>query len=186
MWRELSRRSPVGVLALVWLTMLLTACEWPWRHDMVDQPSTTVSSSSRSPIAGALPTDGETPVANDRAEALLHNPIPADAPVDTGRSLYHAYCVPCHGADGESDGPVSKYFGSVPPLDSPEVQQHGDGWWFAIVTNGTDRMPSYKFELKPDERWQIVHFIRSAGVAFRRPAQPDSGSAPPDSRPGEK
>jgi len=43
------------------------------------------------------------------------------------------------------------------------VQQHRDGWFYATITNGTDRMPRYVYELTPGERWQIVHFLRAAG-----------------------
>jgi S-disulfanyl-L-cysteine oxidoreductase SoxD len=148
-------------IALSWLAIATGGCEWPWRHDMVDQPSRTISSSARSPAVGALPLDGEVALPADTAEGQLQDPISPDAPIDTGRSLYRSYCVPCHGASGENDGPVSKYFAPMRPLDSPEVQQHADGWLFATITNGTDKMPSYRFELTPDERWQVVHFMRS-------------------------
>ena len=112
-------------------------------------------------MVGTLPIDGEPALATDVAERQLQNPIPPEAPVDSGRALYRSYCVPCHGVSGDSGGPVSKYFGPMRALDSPDVQQHTDGWLFATITNGTDKMPSYKFELTPRERWQVVHFVRS-------------------------
>jgi hypothetical protein len=62
-------------------------------------------------------------------------------------------------------GTVSRYFGPLRDLTSSDVQQHGDGWLYATIVNGTDRMPRYAFELTPDERWQIVHFLRAAGAA---------------------
>jgi len=108
-----------------------------------------------------LPVSGETPLTRDAAEPQLVNPIASTASVDTGRRLYSVYCVPCHGAAGGGDGPVSKYFGQIRRLDDAEVQQHADGWLFATMTNGTDRMPRYITELTPADRWQIVHFIRS-------------------------
>jgi len=138
------------------------ACgDWPWRHDMANQPSLSTSSSSRPPATGSLPVSGETPLMRDAAETRLVNPIAPTASVETGRRLYASYCLPCHGAAGAGDGPVSKYFGEIRRLDDAEVQQHADGWFFATMTNGTGRMPRYITELTPAERWQIVHFIRS-------------------------
>jgi mono/diheme cytochrome c family protein len=165
MSRGLDHRSAVLVLALSWSGMSTTACDWPWRHDMADQPSVTVASSSRLPAASTLPVDGEIVLSADQAEQQLRNPIPSAAPVDVGRALYRSYCEPCHGANGTNDGPASKYFLPMRTLDSPEAQQHGDGWLFAIITNGTDKMPSSRYELTPDERWQIVHFIRRMATA---------------------
>ena len=81
------------------------------------------------------------------------------------RALFETYCSPCHGHTGAGDGTVSNYFGAIPDLTSGEEQRHGDGWFYATITNGTDRMPRYAHELTPGERWQIVHFLRAAGAA---------------------
>jgi len=160
--------------SLAWLGMCVAACDWPWRHDMVDQPSATVSSSARSPAVGSVAIEGEALLSADQAQRQLHNPVPPDAPLEAGRSLYRSYCAPCHGANGASDGPVSKYFMPMRALDSTEVQQHNDGWLFATITNGTDRMPSNRYELTPDERWEIVHFLRS--VSPPDPVSTDVGA----------
>ena len=155
-------------LATCWASV---ACgNWPWRHDMVNQPSHSTSSSSRAPAAGTMPVSGETVLTREVAEQRLHNPVAPAAPVDAGRALYGMYCVPCHGATGAGDGPVSKYFGEVRGLSAPEVQQHADGWLFATITNGTERMPRYIHEITADERWQIVHFLRSLSPKPAAPA----------------
>ena len=170
------RRRVTGArLALVagWLAACSVAAgcaDWPWLHDMKNQPSPSLASSSRPPAAGSLPISGETPLDREAADARLRNPIASAMAEGRGRALYEAYCVPCHGANGEADGPVSKYFGRMRHLTDPEVQQHGDGWLFATISNGTDRMPRYANELTPAERWQIVNVIRS--MAVREAARP--------------
>jgi mono/diheme cytochrome c family protein len=141
------------------------AANWPWRYDMVNQPSAAVASQTQSPSGETMSVRSELPVSRERADLRLQNPIPTEAPVDAGRALYGVYCSPCHGIDAAGDGVVAPYFGSIPDLTSAEMQQHGDGWFYATITNGTERMPRYISELTPEERWQIVHFLRTAGTA---------------------
>src|SRR5206468_3230399 len=79
-----------------------------------------------------------------------------------GVELYRSYCVPCHGANGSGvDGPIAGYFPRVGDLRSSDVQRHGDGWLYAMITNGTDLMPAYGHELEPRERWAVVAFVRT-------------------------
>lgn len=143
----------------------IAASDWPWRYDMVNQPSVAIASHTESPAGAAMSRRSELPVSREQADLRLPNPIRSNAPVDAGRRLYDIYCVPCHGANAAGNGVVAPYFGSMTDLTSPEIQQHGDGWFYATITNGTERMPRYISELTPDERWQIVHFLRSAGAA---------------------
>jgi mono/diheme cytochrome c family protein len=131
-----------------------TACDWPWRHDMSDQPSPPAAAGPRSPAISSIPREAGGPFDRVSGE-FVRNPLPVDASIATGHALYDKYCVPCH------DGPVGKYFPRMPLLSSPEVQRHGDGWLYATITNGTALMPPYGHELEPAERWQIVRFLRS-------------------------
>ena len=154
--------------ASLWLlsAMGFTACgDWPWQHDMVNQPSRAVGENTRSAVRGTVASGADLSMTRELAEQRLRNPIRADAPVDRGRALFETYCVPCHGQAMNGGGTVSRYFGPMQDLTSADVQQHGDGWFYATIANGTDRMPHYAFELTPDERWQIVHFLRAAGAA---------------------
>jgi mono/diheme cytochrome c family protein len=150
---------------------MLAACtmagcgDWPWRHDMADQPSRPIATESRAPVGGTMPVGTELPVNRENAEKHLRNPLSPASPTAAGRALYDIYCVPCHGASGAGDGPVSAYFGAMPDLTGPDVQKHGDAWLYATITDGTEHMPRYAHELTPDERWQIVHFLRRAGEA---------------------
>jgi mono/diheme cytochrome c family protein len=148
------------------MTAALTgaACDWPWRHDMADQPSRPAAAGPRLPASGTVPIDGSLPLAPDVSERLLRNPIPRDAPVDRGGALYSVYCAPCHGQSGRGDGPVAREFApAMGDLRSPDVQRHGDGWLYAVIANGTGHMPPSAHELDVIERWQIVNFLRTFG-----------------------
>ena len=52
-------------------------------------------------------------------------------------------------------------------LTTSDVQRHADGWFYAVITNGTEHMPRSAHELDPSERWQIVRFVRTLG-AYRQ------------------
>ncbi|PYQ72618.1 MAG: hypothetical protein DMG04_16875 [Acidobacteria bacterium] len=146
-----------------------TACDWPWQHDMADQPSRPASAGPRSPAAGAVATGGSLPIRPEVAERQLRADIAARSAVEAGSKLYAAYCAPCHGPHGRGDGPVAREF--APPmgdltgdLTAPDVQRHADGWFYAVITNGTEHMPRSAHELDPSERWQIVRFVRTLGT----------------------
>jgi S-disulfanyl-L-cysteine oxidoreductase SoxD len=121
---------------------------------MANQPSPAAAEGPRSPAPGAIPVEAQGPFDRTTGESVT-NPLPADAPVASGQGLYHTYCLPCHG------GPVEKFFPRMPRLTDADVQQHGDGWLFATITNGTPLMPAYGHELDPTERWQIVKYVRA-------------------------
>jgi mono/diheme cytochrome c family protein len=121
---------------------------------MADQPSPPAAAGPRSPAAGSIPIEASGPVDRTTADAVT-NPLPTDDAVMKGEALYRIYCVPCH------EGPVAPYFPKMPSLADPSLQSHGDGWWYATITNGTSLMPAYGHELDPDERWAIVRFART-------------------------
>jgi len=158
------RRWPAAfALAMLWTAACVSAaCDWPWRHDMTNQPSPAAEQGPRQPAPRVLPRSESGPVDGATGE-LVTNPVAADASVvENGRALYGIYCAPCHGLNGSgTEAAVAKYFPRVGDLRSAELQQHGDGWFYAVIAFGTTTMPAYGHELAPGERWQIVRFIRT-------------------------
>jgi hypothetical protein len=145
--------------AVVAVALVTAACDWPWRHDMIDQPSPRPGAGPVSQPAGAMPIDGEPRLDRDAAETRLRSPLdPASQPSD--RELYLMFCRPCHGPSGKGDGPVAKFLPPTKDLRSDEVQRHADGWLYATIANGTDKMPPYQHELSRRERWQVVRYVR--------------------------
>ena len=74
--------------------------------------------------------------------------------------LYKGKCSVCHGADGKGDTAMGKRMG-LRDFASPEVQKMSDDELTAIISDGKDKMPSYKKSLKPDQVKDLVGFIRS-------------------------
>jgi mono/diheme cytochrome c family protein len=96
------------------------------------------------------------------AEELLTNPIPVSAAVvEQGRALFETYCAVCHGRGGRGGGRVGKYFMTVPDLSTTEIQGYPDGLLYSVIREGGFNMPGYAEALGAQERWAVVHFIRS-------------------------
>jgi len=93
------------------------------------------------------------------------NPEAATAEnVRHGREAFAAYCVACHGLDGQNTGvPFAEAMSPpVPRLTAPEVQRYTDGQLHWIIRNGLfpSGMPASRGLLSDEEIWWIVIYIR--------------------------
>ena len=98
----------------------------------------------------------------------MKNPYQGSAPA-AAKSAYHVRCANCHGESGEGRG-------SVPAVAHGPTQSASDGELFWYITRGDagNGMPSWE-TLSPQERWQIVSFLRVLGSS--KPASPHPASA---------
>ena len=109
--------------------------------------------------------------------------------LDRGQERFMIYCFPCHGADGQGNGPVSQRaveiqesgetvsWGTawVPASNIVAVQDDGqlqygsalypDGKLFTIITQGVRNMPAYGEKIEVNDRWAIVAYIRALQLA---------------------
>ncbi len=97
------------------------------------------------------------------AAAARKNPVPATPEsLKKGGDLFAIYCTPCHGASGKGDGLVSPKFVPPPDLTSADLQKaRTDGYWQSYVSVGGAVMPSYGEALSPEERWDVVNYLRT-------------------------
>jgi mono/diheme cytochrome c family protein len=77
-----------------------------------------------------------------------------------GGADFKAKCAMCHGADGKGDTAMGKKFG-LKDMGSAEVQSKSDADLTGIITNGKDKMPSYKGKLTDAQIGDVVKFIRT-------------------------
>jgi mono/diheme cytochrome c family protein len=108
--------------------------------------------------------------ARNRANPLENDP----EAVAAGRLLFEDHCAECHGdqADGGRKGPS---------LRAPEVQIAAPGAIFWLLTNGVVRkgMPVWS-RLPEPQRWQLVRYLKSLGVA--EPVRAVTPAAPAEAR----
>lgn len=92
----------------------------------------------------------------------LANPLAPTADVlRTGQKYFNIYCVVCHGNDGNAvHGYVSHKFAGIPSLNGPNLALLSDGDLYHIVTSGRNKMPDYKAQLLPEQRWAVVNYLR--------------------------
>lgn len=119
----------------------------------------------------------------------LPNPNPPTlASLDNGRAQFTIYCTPCHGMAGLGDGlvagpPYGKGpFVAVLPIAGPVgkalTSTFTDGHIFSVISQGIRRMPSYK-RIPPNDRWDIVNYVRYLNGQVPGPTQaPQTASAP--------
>jgi mono/diheme cytochrome c family protein len=104
------------------------------------------------------------------------NPLDKDPDaVAAGRNLFARHCTECHGdsAEGGRKGPS---------LLVGQVQNAEPGAIFWILTNGVvwRGMPVWS-KLPEPQRWQLVSYIKSLGVALKDPSPPPPPKSPSDS-----
>jgi len=93
------------------------------------------------------------------------NPVPVTLDnIHAGQRNFTAYCMVCHGLDGQNTGVpfADKMAPPVPPLTSSSVQSYSDGQLHWIIANGISPsgMPASKDIFHDDEIWQLVLYIR--------------------------
>jgi len=91
----------------------------------------------------------------------MPNPIPADeASITRGQAIYTKSCASCHGPEGKGDGKSAKILAKKPADLNMHAPHHSDGDLFWKITEGKKPMPSFKKDLKDEQRWDVVNYLR--------------------------
>lgn len=112
------------------------------------------------PPAGSVPTSGREVVSPD---SELKNPLaPTTEALARGRTLFAINCAMCHGENSAKRGPVGQKLAPPPPgLDHLLLQARNDSHLFKAITFGFGRMPPFRDLLTPQQRWELVNFLRT-------------------------
>lgn len=133
----------------------------------------------------SAPVNGEAPFyyANTEEDRLrceqemVANPFPiTTAGLERAKPLYDTYCGICHGEKGDGQGwlvtmPDSKYPAQPKNLIADDMVAAGNGRYYFAMMYGKNVMGGYSDKLSFEERWQVMHYIRSLqakakGVAY--------------------
>lgn len=81
-----------------------------------------------------------------------------------GKERYEIYCTPCHGITGDGQGIImTGQYGYVPAptFHQARLREAPDGELYSAIYNGVRNMPSYAHQVKVEDRWAIVGYIRA-------------------------
>lgn len=168
---------PIVVLGGLWVTRRdPTQPNWSVRTQMAYSPAYRAQSANpvlpsgmtdQTPPAHTLPVDAtpfryaKTDADRARAGAELSNPVPDTSRTRAdGERVYTTFCLPCHGASGNGDGPIIPKFPNPPSFHSEQAVSLRDGEMFHTITLGRNKMGSYASQLTYEERWEAVRHIR--------------------------
>ena len=110
---------------------------------------------------------GDTEEERARAMAeIINNPYPiTDDGLARGKELYNIFCGICHGEKGDGLGYLARDDGAYPVapaiLISDEFIASSNGRFYHSIMYGKNLMGAYKDKLSYEERWQVIHYIRS-------------------------
>lgn len=123
----------------------------------------------------AIPVNGSVPYYYEDTEdernramsEIINNPFPiTDAGLEKAKSLYNVYCGICHGEKGDGAGYLVRDDGGVYPAQPAnflldEFVSASNGRYYHAIMYGKNVMGGYADKLSYEERWQVIHYIRS-------------------------
>ena len=177
-------------VSFVAAALVLAGC----RQDMHDQPKyiplreSTFFTDSRSarPLVdgtvarGHLRDDELTYTGKVNGQDATVFPSPVDARVMArGRERFDVHCSPCHGRTGQGDGMVVlRGYRRPPSLHVDRLRGAPVGHFFDVITNGFGAMPDYATQIRAEDRWAIIAYVRALQLSAH--ATPDD--VPPSER----
>ena len=174
------------IVLLVLISVALFSCNrdknnpgWDYFPDMfystayesfTKNPNFTDSMTMRVPVAGTVPRgfipfdytiDLESRI---KAGKELVNPVLADSEaLSGGKEAYTTFCIGCHGISGKGDGHLftSGLYPAKPrSLVTADAKKLKDGEIFHSITLGFGSMGAHGSQIRPDDRWRIILYIR--------------------------
>ncbi len=103
--------------------------------------------------------------------------------LDEGKAIFTRECMVCHGDAGRGHGPYREDLQPSPPdfgdgsYGTLQDPSYTDADYFWRISEGLpwSAMPSWKLRYSEEDRWKVVHFIRSMFTQTEKPPTP-----PPD------
>lgn len=83
--------------------------------------------------------------------------------IQRGKVVYQAYCQICHGETGDGKGFLftsGKYPFPPASLINDKMKATPDGEVYHVITVGFGIMGAYGSQIRPDDRWKTIMYIR--------------------------
>lgn len=159
------------LIIILFLGLTLNGCDnryskpnWEYVPHMRTQPSYKYYKPNPvfdSKTTGQLPIPGT--IARDYVEEITaFNPLPrTQANLERGKFVFENNCMVCHGAKGLGDGPVVPRFPAPFNLQAQQAKNLTDAQIYELITKGRGRMGAYGGHVLREDRWKVVHYIRT-------------------------
>lgn len=114
---------------------------------------------------------------DDRARAMKEITSNAvaltDKSISNGKALYTMYCAICHGDAGDGSGYLVRDDGGKYPAQpanflKDEFIASSEGRFYHAIMYGRNMMGSHADKLTYEERWDVIHYIRSLQAASKK------------------
>lgn len=94
-------------------------------------------------------------------------PMAVDAAtVERGQDRYGVFCAPCHSSLGDGMGMiVQRGYKQAASYHTDRLRTIEDGYFYDVITNGFGQMAGYASQVRPEDRWAIVAYIRALQLA---------------------
>jgi len=98
---------------------------------------------------------------------IINNPYPiTEAALANGKAMYNIFCATCHGDKADGNGYLVRDDGGVYPaqpanLINEEFTAASNGRFYHALIYGKNVMGGYSDKVSYEERWNIIHYIRS-------------------------
>lgn len=140
-------------------------------------PNFKDSMTMRVPVIGTVPR-GYLPfrytidsASRVKAGNELTNPYSStDDIMGRGRLIFTTFCIGCHGASGKGDGQL--FSSGLYPLKPRDISaaptsKLRDGEIFHTITLGFGSMGAHGAQIKPEDRWKVVLYVRGLQKAVQ-------------------
>jgi len=145
-----------------------------------ENPNFKDSMTMRVPVKGTVPM-GFTPfryaidtISRAKAGLELTNPfLPDEENIARGKLMYTTFCIGCHGELGKGDGQL--FSSGLYPLKPREISAEptaklNDGQIYHTITLGFGSMGAHGAQIKSDDRWKLVLYVRELQKEAQTPA----------------
>ncbi len=137
-------------------SFLLLGTVAAWQQD----PAKPAEGAAQDAPAATQPAPAKTP---DEAIKMV-NPVKA-SPVGIAhaKKVFGYNCAMCHGKNGDGQGDLADQMKLKLPdwRDPASLKDMTDGELFYIISHGRGQMPPGADQMKPEEIWTMVHYVRS-------------------------
>jgi len=107
-------------------------------------------------------------------QQLKYNPFPITIDgIARGQELFGIYCSSCHGLKGDGDGYLVRENGGRYPAQPANFMlddfiNSSNGRYYHAIMYGKNAMGSHADKLSYEERWQVIHYIRSMQAKVKK------------------